>query len=221
MSTTSTFLTPELNAYVQQHFSAEDDFLRTLNAEAEAEGIPAISIAPEQTSFLQMLLKSINAKTVVEVGSLAGYSAIAMARALPPNGKLYACEYEPSHAEFIRRKVGEAGLQSVISVLEGPALDTLPSILEGNPSIDMVFIDADKPNYANYLELLYPYVRVGGYIIGDNALAFGMAHQAEPESEPDNVKALRAFNVLMSTHPGLQTSLVPLGDGMVIGLKLE
>ncbi|RPI66567.1 MAG: SAM-dependent methyltransferase, partial [Ignavibacteriae bacterium] len=86
MSTHSTFLTPDLNDYLVRYFSAEDDFLRQLNTEAEAEGIPPISIAPEQTAFLQVLIKATNARTIVEVGSLAGYSAIAMARALPPDG---------------------------------------------------------------------------------------------------------------------------------------
>ena len=223
MSTMSTPLTQELNDYLRSNFSAEDDFLRTLNKEAVAIGIPSISIAPEQTSFLQILLKSINARTVVEVGSLAGYSAIAMARALPSDGELVACELVPEHAAFIRRKAREAGLDSVISVLEGEATTTLPQhhlLADGMQTIDLVFIDADKPNYQRYLDLLYPHVRVGGLIIGDNALAWGQVHMAEPTSETDNVKALAAFNHAMATHSGLQSTLVPLGDGMVIGLKV-
>jgi len=224
MSTHSTFLTPDLNDYLVRYFSAEDDFLRQLNTEAEAEGIPPISIAPEQTAFLQVLIKATNARTIVEVGSLAGYSAIAMARALPPDGTLIACEVSPKHCDFIRRKVHEAGLDGVIQVAEGPALHTLPDMIseqspDGVPFIDVVFIDADKQNYRRYLDMLYPYVRTGGLIIGDNALAWGHVHEGRPDFEPDNVSALRAFNDVMSSHPGLQSTLVPLGDGMVIGLK--
>ena len=221
MSTSSTPLTPELNAYLTEAFSAEDDFLRTLNKEAEEAGIPAISIAPEQTAFLQVLLRAINARTVLEIGSLAGYSAIAMARALPEDGTLYACEFNPKHAAFIRTKVEQAGLDKVIEVVEGAALDTVPGILEKSADIDVVFIDADKQNYPNYFDLVYPRVRKGGLIIGDNSLAWGNVHMADPENEPDNVKALRAFNDLLQTHPGIQSTLVPLGDGMVIGLKRE
>jgi len=223
MSTMSTPLTQELNDYLRSQFSAEDDFLRSLNAEATAAGIPAINIAPEQTAFLQILLRAIGARTVVEVGSLAGYSAIVMARALPDGARLVACEYNPMHADFIRRKVVEAGLDHVIEVLEGAAVDTLsthPLLADGSQEIDVVFIDADKPNYSRYFEMVYPHVRPGGLIIGDNALAWGQVHMPNPDSEPNNVKALRAFNDLMVAHPGLQTTLVPLGDGMVIGLKL-
>jgi len=222
MSTTSTPITEGINAYINSLFSAEDDFLRQLNVEAAAAGIPEISIAPEQTAFLQFLLKTINARHVVEIGSLAGYSAIAMARALPSGGRLIACEVDPNHAAFIRRKITEAGLQETIAVLEGPALETLAEYLKSvQPGeIDAVFIDADKPNYPNYFDLLFPYVRKGGLIIGDNAMAFGYIDQEKPDYEPNNVEALRAFNALISSHPELQSTLVPLGDGMVIGLKL-
>lgn len=224
MSTHSTFLTPELNDYLVRYFSAEDDFLRQLNTEAEAEGIPPISIAPEQTAFLQVLLKASRVRTIVEVGSLAGYSAIAMARALPPEGRFFACEVNAKHCDFIRRKVHQAELDNVITVVEGPALTTLPDLIaeqavDGLPFIDAVFIDADKQNYRRYLDILFPYVRTGGLIIGDNALAWGHVHEGRPDFEPDNVSALRAFNDVMSSHPGLQSTLVPLGDGMVIGLK--
>ena len=223
MSTMSTPLTQELNDYLRDSFSVEDDFLRTLNREAEEAGIPAISIAPEQTAFLQILLRSINARTVVEVGSLAGYSAIVMARALPADGTLIACEKEPKHADFIRRKVEEAGLSHIVTVLEGAAVDTLADhalLAEDSQKIDLVFIDADKPNYPRYFDMLYPHVRAGGYIVGDNALAWGQVHMPDPDSEPNNVKALRAFNDLLVSHAGLQSTLVPLGDGMVIGLKV-
>lgn len=219
MSTSSTPLTPALNEYITTAFSAEDDFLRSLNDEAVAEGIPPISIAPEQTAFLQVLLRAISATTVLEIGSLAGYSAIAMARVLPEDGNLYACEFEPIHAEFIRKKVDQAGLSKIISVVEGAALDTIPGILASSPELDVVFIDADKQNYPNYFELVFPHIRSGGLIIGDNALAWGQVHMPDPDSEADNVKALRAFNDLLQNHPDIQSTLVPLGDGMVVGIK--
>ncbi|MBK7032978.1 MAG: hypothetical protein IPH49_06910 [Ignavibacteria bacterium] len=131
MATRSTFLTDELNDYITARFSSETDELRLLNSEALAEGIPAISISPEQINFLQIMLRSINARTVLEIGSLAGYSSIAMSSALPPDGRLYACEFLSAHAQFIRRKVSELGLSNTITVLEGlpwrPLLNSLPS----------------------------------------------------------------------------------------------
>lgn len=224
MSVTSTPLTPELTAYLRSSFSTEDEFLRDLNSQAAASGIPDIHIASEQTACLQLLLRSINARTIVEVGSLAGYSTIVLARAVPPDGIVVACEKDPRHAAFIRTKAAEAGLGSVIEVLQGAALDTLPShtlLTQSEPSIDVVFIDADKPNYQNYYDLLVPHVRVGGFVIGDNALAWGQVHMADPENEPKNVRALRAFNDRMSSDPRFLTTLIPLGDGMVVGLKVS
>ncbi len=227
MSTTSTPVTPEINAYLHELFNSEDEFLRTLNEEAAAVGIPQISIAPEQTRLLQVLLRAINAQVVVEIGSLAGYSAIAMARALPPNGVLVACEINADHAAFIRRKVAEAGLSSLIHVAEGPALHTLPAILEqlriqlGTPTpLDAVFIDADKPNYEHYLHLLLPNIRRHGLVMADNALGFGFIASEAPVEEADNVGALRSFNRLMSQHPALASTLIPLGDGVVVGTVL-
>jgi caffeoyl-CoA O-methyltransferase len=221
MSTTSTPLTPQLNAFLAQHFSAEDDFLRALLAEAQERGIPQISIAPEQTSFLQVLLRAMNAKTILEIGSLAGYSAISMARALPADGKLYACEINAEYCEFISNKVNQAGLIDVVTVVEGPALITYPVLRKSfTQPLDVVFIDADKLNYSRYMEMVLPDLRSGGLIIADNALAWGLVADDNPESEPQNVIALRTFNERLSSHPQLQATLVPLGDGMAIGVKL-
>jgi len=220
MSTHSTFLTPALNDYLTANFSAEDAFLRTLLDQAEERGIPAISIAPEQTAFLQVLLRGIGARRVLEIGSLAGYSAITMARALPADGEMICLELNPDWSDFIRRKAREAGLDNVIDVVTGPAVDTLTTgTIEG--PFDAIFIDADKVNYSRYFDLALPLLRTGGLIIGDNALAWGEIANTDTTFEPQNVKAIRAFNERISTHPGLQSTLVPLGDGMVIGIKRE
>jgi caffeoyl-CoA O-methyltransferase len=225
MSTSSTAVTPEINALLQELFNSEDAFLRTLNEDAAAAGIPAISIAPEQTRFLQVILKAINAEVVLEIGSLAGYSTIAMARALPEHGQLFAFEIEPMHAAFIEKKVAAARFDHIISVEQGAALDNLPNVIatlqeqhNTQTPIDAVFIDADKPNYENYLNLVLPAVRRGGLVMGDNALAFGYIASEPPAEEADNVAALRAFNRSMSSHPALLSTLVPLGDGIVIGV---
>lgn len=223
MSTVNTGITASVSEYLEELFSGEDNFLRTLNVEAAAAGIPPISIAPVQTRFLQVLLKGIGARNVLEIGSLAGYSTIAMARALPADGRLFACELNAAHAAFIRKKVAEANLDSIIHVVEGVASDTLQSVFDNlsalpSPKLDAVFIDADKENYNYYLSAVLPHMRKGGLIIADNALAFGFITSEPPLEEKNNVVAIRAFNTIMSKHKQLLSTLVPLGDGMVIGV---
>ncbi|MBS1561755.1 MAG: O-methyltransferase [Bacteroidetes bacterium] len=222
MATNSTFLTEDSNSYITELFSTEDAFLRDLNAQACAQGIPAISISPEQTGFLQVYLRSMQARRVLEIGSLAGYSAITMARALAANGSVVCCELMSEWGDFIEKKAREAGLGSVISVQRGPALATLQRLCdEGTEPFDVIFIDADKPNYVNYVQAAWPLLRVGGVIIGDNALAWGHVTNENTEFEPHNVRGIRAFNHFMAHHAKLQSTLVPLGDGMTIGIKLE
>ncbi|CAN5521366.1 class I SAM-dependent methyltransferase [soil metagenome] len=222
MATNSTFLTPESNTYITEMFSSEDQFLRDLNTQAIAHGIPAISISPEQTNFLQVLLRSMQARRVLEIGSLAGYSAITMARALPADGSVVCCELVAEWGDFIEGKAQEAGLGRVISVRRGPALATIEQLCAENiEPFDVIFIDADKPNYVNYVQAAWPLLRLGGVVIGDNALAWGYVTDENTEFEPHNVKGIRAFNHFMAHHAKLQSTLVPLGDGMTIGFKLE
>lgn len=220
MSTHSTFLTPELNDYLARLFSAEDNDLRRLQELAAEAKIPAISIAPEQTSFLQLMISVTGARRVLEIGSLAGYSALTMAKALPQDGQLLACEIDERFADFIEARAREAGLDHIINVCRGPALTTIASFTPED-QFDVVFIDADKPNYVRYLEAVLPHVRLGGVVIGDNCLAWGHVHEAQPDYEPSNVTAIAAFNDRMSTHPALRSTLVPLGDGMTVGVKIR
>jgi predicted O-methyltransferase YrrM len=217
MATTHTPRTPAFDAYLESTFTAEDDFLRTLMTEAVADGIPAIAIAPEQTSFLQVLIRASGARNILEIGSLAGYSAITMARALPPGGTLTALELVPNYAQFIRRKVEQAGLATVVNVIEGPALASIAAF-DPAARFDLVFIDADKPNYVNYLHAVLPLMNPGGLIIGDNAMAWGYVQEEHSDYEPENVAGIRAFNHALATHPAIQATLVPLGDGMAIGV---
>lgn len=218
MASTSTHLTPVLNDYLVEHFSTEDRFLRQLRHDADAAGIPPIAIAPEQTAFLQVVLQAMGARRVLEIGSLAGYSAITMARALPVDGSLVCLELEPSWCDFIRTKAHEAGLGSVISVIAGPAATSIPTLDPAMP-FDAVFIDADKPSYVHYVDAVLPLLRDGGIIIGDNALAWGHVAEDRPNFEPENVAGIRRFNAYVSSHPALTATLVPLGDGMTIAVK--
>lgn len=218
MSAYPTIISQDIFDYLLKNFSSEDDFLRNLKQDAIAEKIPEICISAEQGKFLQFFLKSINAKYVLEIGSLFGYSAITMARALPEDGKLIALEVSEKHANFIRQAVKKAGLEHKIQVECADALSFLQTY-KPEFNFDFVFIDADKKNYSNYLDLTYPMLRKGGIVAGDNALGFGKIADENPKNEPGNVKAIQAFNQKMKEHNNLFTCLVTMGDGMCMGIK--
>lgn len=219
MSSRPTLVTEEIFDYLLHNFSAEDEFLAKLKVDASLEKIPEICISAEQGRFLEFYLKSINAKYILEIGSLAGYSAITMARALPEGGKVIALEIFKKNADFIRNKVKEAGLEDKIEVINEDAAKFLKNY-KPDFEFDFVFIDADKKNYSNYMEMTYPMLRKGGVICGDNALGFGHIAEKDPKSEPGNVKAIQTFNQNMKNHKGLFTTLVTMGDGMCMGIKL-
>lgn len=219
MSSRPTEITQDIYNYLVENFSAEDEFLLNLKKEATEAGIPEICISPEQGNFLQFYLKSINAKNVLEIGSLAGYSAIVMARALPEDGKLIAVELNPKNAEFIEKQVEKAGLSHIIEVVNQ---DAQKFVKEFKPDyeLDFVFIDADKRAYHKYFEHTAPLLRKGGVICADNALAFGMIAQNDPESEPKNVNALKRYNKMVRENKDFFSTLVTMGDGMAMSVKL-
>jgi predicted O-methyltransferase YrrM len=207
-------ITEELFNYIVENFAAEDDVLMRLPAEAEKQGVPMIHISPEQGKFLQVLMKIARAKRVVEIGSLFGYSTIWMARALPPGGRLITLEVHPLHARVTRQNVALAGLAERVEVREGKALDLLRA-LDADGPFDLAFIDADKPSYVAYLEQLLRLVRPGGVIVGDNASAHGDVWESHSD---DFVSSMRAFNQRMATEPRLTSLLVPISDGMCVGV---
>lgn len=217
MSTSSTLVTREHFDYLRARTRAEDPFLTELRAAAVAAGIPAISIAPEQASFLQILLKGCGAKRVLEVGTLAGYSAIAMARALPPaaeGGDLLTLELLEKHGAFAREWAGRSDVGDRVEVRVGPAAETLATLPDR--SRDVAFLDADKGGYRVYLEHCLRIVRPGGLILVDNAFAFGELFAEEPR-DPE-VGAVRDFNDHMARTAGLQGVIVPIGDGMWVAV---
>lgn len=213
----STPISDETYSYICRYFSSEDDFLRSLNDEAESLEIPPIQVSPDQLTFLQVFLQGMSAKYVLEIGSLAGYSSIGMARALPEDGKVVALEINAQYADFIRKKAEKAGVSDKIEVHVGAAARIL-SKWKPDFLFDFVFIDADKPNYVNYLDLVYPLLRKGGIIAGDNALAWGEI--ANEQTDREDVQGMQAFNKKLSADKRFQSCLLPIGDGMAIGVKL-
>jgi caffeoyl-CoA O-methyltransferase len=211
-------ITEELYNYIVDNFAQEDDLLRSMPGEAEKQGIPMINISPAQGKFLQILMGAVGAKKVLEVGALFGYSTIWMARALPPSGKLITVELNPLHAKVTRDNVARAGLSNIVEVREGDARKLLPELASEAP-FDLAFIDAEKADYVDYVDHALKLVRQGGLIIGDNASARGLAWQANPpEGDRDFVLPIRDFNQRMATEPRLLSLLVPISDGMTVGV---
>jgi predicted O-methyltransferase YrrM len=216
MSEEATLITAAHVDYIRAHTTSEDPFLVELKSAALAAGIPPIWIAPEQARLIQVLLRLAGAREVVEVGTLAGYSAIAMARALPAGGRVRTIDISPAHADFARRWIARSDVAGRVEVHLGPGADVLAGFAAG--SADAVFLDADKAGYPTYLEHALRIVRRGGLILVDNAFAFGQLFDERPTDR--EVAAVRAFNERMAGCERLDKLIVPVGDGMWVGVVL-
>jgi caffeoyl-CoA O-methyltransferase len=200
--------------YIVGLFGAEDELLASLREEADRTGLPPIAISSDEGRLLQVLLTSIGARRVLEVGTLGGYSAICMARALPPGGRLISIEINDKHAEFARRYIARAGLADRIDVRVGRALDVLPA-LDGE-KFDAIFLDADKEPLPTYFDWALRLVRPGGLVIADNALWGGRVYDGD-ESD-DKTRGVREFNRRMATDPRVLGIIVPTHDGVAVAV---
>ena len=213
MSDTSTPVTSEYFHYLAARTTQEDKFLRDLKAAARAAEIPPIWISPEQGSFMHILLKATRVKDVVEVGTLVGYSAVWMARALPPGGSVQTIEVSKKHADFAERWISKSDVSDRIRVLRGRGEEVLPRL--ATDSADAAFIDGDKEFYPHFFRECMRIVRRGGLIMADNAFGFGRLFDG-----PDpGVDAIRKFNDIVAGEAALQSIIVPLGDGLWVGVK--
>lgn len=210
---------PALSAYVERLFACEDDLLRELREEIPRRGLPRIHITPEEGKLLQVLLKAIGSRRVLEIGTLGGYSAIWMARALPPDGRLITLEVEPTHAELAREFIQRAGLQAVIEVRLGLAADSLARLAEQGERFDACFIDADKASYPAYLKWARRLVRPGGLILVDNA--FRMGHVLADPPPDDEALAIQTLNRDLAEAQDLCSTIIPVRDGLGVAVVLE
>ena len=200
--------------YIASLFAREDAILMSLREQADRSGLPPIAISPDEGKLLQVLLRAIGAKRVLEVGTLGGYSAIWMARALPADGMLLSIDIDADHAAFATRFIARAGLESVVTVRVGRALDVLPS-LDGE-QFDAIFLDADKEPLPTYLDWALRLVRPGGMIIADNALWGGKVLDATVDD--DATRAVREFNRRFAEDLRITGIVVPTHDGVAVGI---
>jgi predicted O-methyltransferase YrrM len=215
MSEEATRVTDRHVRYLAERTAGDDEFLAALKQAAQEEGIPAIAVSPEQASFMQILLRLRGARDVVEVGTLAGYSAISMARALPDGGRVRTIEIEPRFAGFARRWIARSDVAHKVEVIVGAGREVLPRF--ETASADACFLDADKGSYGAYLDECLRILRPGGLVMVDNAFAFGQLFDEEPR-DPET-PAIRAFNDSIAAVEALRSIIVPLGDGMWVGVK--
>lgn len=200
----------------------EDDALRAAVLDAEAAGLPAIHVSPTQGKLLHLLARMCGARRILEVGTLAGYSAIWLARALPPGGSLVTLEIDPGRADLATRSLRRAGCGACSEVIVGPALASLDRLIhEGAAPFDFVFIDADKIHCAEYLDRAVALGRPGTAIVIDNVVRSGKVLEAD--SEDPSVRGVRRVLDAIRDHPGLRaTALQTVGskgyDGFVLAL---
>jgi len=204
-----------LERYVTELFAPEDQVLARVRARHAEAGLPAIHISPDEGQLLHVLLRVVAARQVLELGALGGYSGIWLARALPPGGRLTTIEKDPRHAALARQAYAEAGLADRVRLIEGTALDVLPTL---PPGFDAAFIDADKEPMAQYFEWCVRLLRPGGLLLADNAFFHGAV--VDPEDQSGNAVGVRAFNRLAATDPRVVSAVIPIRDGVVVALKV-
>lgn len=181
-----------------------DDPVLTAALEAsDAAGLPRIAVSAQQGKFLSLLAGAIKARSVLEIGTLGGFSTIWLARGVGPDGRVLTLEYEPKHAEVARANIDRAGVGDRVEVLVGPALETLPTVTEG--PFDLVFIDADKQNNAGYLEWALRLTHPGSVIVVDNVIREGAILSSGAD---DVVRGTRRALELMGERPELDTAVL-------------
>lgn len=211
-----------VDKYIEELLIHQDEALNKAEASLEEEKMPFISVSPNQGKFLQLMALSCNAKRILEVGTLAGYSTIWMARALPENGELISIEFEPHHAEVAKKNIARAGLDSKVKIITGKATDALEKMIENKTEpFDMIFIDADKPPYTEYFQLALKLAHKGTVIIADNVIRNGDV--LDNNSSDEKVLGVQRFNKFLSECKEvnatiIQTVGVKEYDGMAIAV---
>ena len=219
MANRSIAMTDALYDYLIATTLREPPLLAELRRETAPLPMAMMQIAPEQGQLMALLVELIGARRAIEVGTFTGYSALCVALAMPPDGRVIACDISEEYAAIARRYWARAGVAGRIDLRLAPALHTLDGLIaEGrHDSFDFAFIDADKPNYGGYYERILALLRPGGLLLVDNVLWGGSV--ADPAKTDCDTQAIRALNARARADERVTISLVPIGDGVLLVRK--
>jgi predicted O-methyltransferase YrrM len=219
MSNLQTPISPELAAYIRSVSLREPDLLRRLREETAGRADAGMQVSPEQGQFLGMLVRLMGARSALEVGVFTGLSSLHMALAMPPEGRLIACDVNAESTAIAQGYWRAAGVAEKIELRLAPAIDTLDALLaEGTAGhFDFAFVDADKENYGHYYERVLKLLRPGGLAAFDNVLWHGSV--TDDAVQTTDARAIREFNAKLHRDERVWLSLVPIGDGLTLTLK--
>jgi caffeoyl-CoA O-methyltransferase len=214
----SFFLTPEVHEYLVSHAEPVDDVQQWLIDETNAKvgDFAMMQISPEQGAFMTLLTRLLNVRSAVEVGTFTGYSALCIARGLADGGRLLCCDVSEEWTAIAREGWAKAGVDDRIDLKIAPAIETLAA-LPRDETIDLAFIDADKPSYPAYYEELLARLRPNGVILVDNVLWSGAV--VNRDANDDNTTAIRAFNDMVAADDRVEAVMLPIADGLTLCRK--
>ncbi len=211
------FIPSEIESYAEAFSTPEPLLLKKLNRDTHAKVLrPRMLSGHLQGSLLAFISRLSKPRRILEVGTYTGYSAICLAWGLNENGLLHTIDHNPELEDFARKYISDAGLKDKVVQHIGEAIEVIPTLDE---IFDLVFIDADKENYVNYFEMIYPRLRKGGIVLADNAL-WGGKVVAKPEENDAETRGIIAFNEHIQRHSGVRNLLLPFRDGLMIAEKL-
>jgi predicted O-methyltransferase YrrM len=196
-----------VDSYFNHQLVASDPALSAALQASDVAGLPQISVSPSQGKLLQLLAQTQGARSILEIGTLGGYSTIWLARALPRDGRLISLEADPKHVEVARANIERAGLAGIVEIRFGRALDTLPQLAaENRGPFDVIFIDADKPGYPDYLPWALKLSRRGSLIVADNVVRKGAV--ADATSSDPGVQGVRRFIEMLAAEPRVSATAI-------------
>ncbi|MEL0328789.1 MAG: class I SAM-dependent methyltransferase, partial [Deltaproteobacteria bacterium] len=219
MSTKTILMDDQLLEYLRQNSVREPDVLQELREETQKLPHSGMQISPEQGQLMAMLVKLVNARKIVEIGTFTGYSSTVMALAMPEDSQLIAFDISEEYTRTARRFWKKAGVDQRVKLVLGNAKESLKDFLQAGEqeSVDLAFIDADKSSYAEYYECCLKLIRPGGLILVDNVLWSGQV--ADASNHDKDTEALRIFNAALSSDQRVDLCMVPIGDGLTIARK--
>jgi caffeoyl-CoA O-methyltransferase len=210
---------PKLSDYVARVYAPEDDVLAEIRKRSVAAGLPDIQVAALDAQHLEVLARAAQARKAVEIGTLGGYSGVALLRGMGPDGELDTIELSEKHAEVARESFRRAGVAARARVHVGLAGDVLPKLAPRGP-FDLVFIDADKEGYPSYLDWAAANLRKGGIVLLDNAFLFGGLADAPTGERATQIRAMQSVHESLARSGKFRATVLPTGEGLAFGVRL-